>query len=189
MLSCDTDDDQVRTMTLEAFADTILPGEKRSPDDRAIAGVATGGGAVAAGAIALLGMPATGITAELGPLSQLLNLRTLAYAAEHELTLGEDVPPFVALPYEHRAALVQQLTAPDNPEKGGWVLLALFSTMAFDLAAHLHTGEALAAGHPGLTAMGFAEPDADGLWRFPEYSYGRPLASLHPDTIPSGSLR
>ncbi|WP_372974782.1 DUF5987 family protein [Microbispora sp. GKU 823] len=25
------------------------------------------------------------------------------------------------------------------------------------------------------------------MWRFPAFSYGRPLARLHPDTTPSGS--
>jgi enediyne biosynthesis protein E8 len=185
------DDEEIVTLTLEAFADTIIPGEKRSASDRAIAGVAAGGGAVVSGALELLGDPATGVTAGLGPLSQALNGHAQAYAAEHGFELdAEDgaVPAFVALPYEHRAALIQRLTTPGHPEKDGWVLLALFSNMAFDVAAHLHTVEAIAAGHPGLTAMGFAKPDADGLWRFAEYSYRRPLADLHPDTIPSGSL-
>jgi len=45
-------------MTLEAFADTIVPGEKRSPDDHAIAGAASGPGAVGAGALELLRTPA-----------------------------------------------------------------------------------------------------------------------------------
>lgn len=189
-----SDAEQVKTSTLEAFADTIIPGEKRSPDDRAIAGVADGGGAVAAGALELLQMPATGVTAGLDYLAGALNTHAQAYAVEHGLELGADgadgdgVPPFVALPYEHRAALVQRLTARANPERDGWVLLALFSNMAFDLAAHRSTAEAIADGHPGLLAMGFTEPDADGLWRFPDYSYGRQLANLHPDTIPSGSL-
>jgi enediyne biosynthesis protein E8 len=182
------DDEQIMTLTLEAFADTIIPGEKRSADDLAIAGVATGGGAVASGALELLADPATGVTDGLGPLSQALNGHAQAYAAEQGLELDGEVPAFVALPYEHRAALIQRLTTPGHPEKEGWVLLALFSNMAFDVAAHLHTAEAIAAGHPGLTAMGFAKPDADGLWRFPEYSYRRPLADLHPNTIPSGSL-
>ena len=48
-------------MTLEAFADTFVPGEKRSPDDVAIAGAAAGPGAVEAGALELLEMPATGV--------------------------------------------------------------------------------------------------------------------------------
>jgi enediyne biosynthesis protein E8 len=182
------DDQQSRTMTLEAFADTIIPGEKRSPEDRAIAGVAAGGGAVAAGAIELLETPATGVTPALDHLAQALNGHAQAYAAEHALALDESAPAFVALPYEHRAALVQALTTPGHPEKDGWVLLALFSNMAFDVAAHMHTTDAIAAGHPGLLSMGFATPNADGLWRFPDYSYGRQLARLHPDTIESGSL-
>lgn len=183
------DEEQYRTATLEAYADTIVPGEKRYPADRAVAGAAPGGGAVAAGAVELLGMPATGVTAGLPYLAEALNGHAAGYAAERGLTLEESLPPFVALPYEHRAVLVAALTAPDNPERDGWVLLALFSNMAFDIAAHRHTGEALAAGHPGLTAIGFARPDADGLWRFSEYSYGRPLARTHPDTTPSGSPR
>ena len=94
---------------------------------------------------------------------------------------------FVALPFAHRTALTAALLGPTHPEKEMWVGLALFSNMAFDSAAHLHTAEALAAGHPGLTQMGFTLPDADGLWRFPAYSYGRRLAALHPHTTVSGS--
>lgn len=174
-------------MTLEAFADTIVPGEKRSPEDRAIAGAAQGGGAVASGAIELLETPATGISTALGDYASALNGHTQTYAAEHALELDSSVPPFVALPFKHRTALVQELTGPAHQEKELWVLLALFSNMAFDTGAHLHTTEAMAAGHPGLTALGFAPPDPDGLWRFPDYSYGRQLATLHPATTPSGS--
>jgi hypothetical protein len=181
------DGQRARTVTLEAFADTIIPGAKRFPGDRAIAGVAAGGGAVAAGALELLETPATGIAAGLDYLAQALNAHAEEYAAEHGLTLDGSVPAFVELPYPDRVALVQQLTRPGYPEKDGWVLLALFSNMAFDVAAHLHTTEALAAGHPGLLAMGFAKPDPDGLWRFPEYSYRRRLANLHPATTASGS--
>lgn len=174
-------------MTIEAFADTIVPGEKRSADDRAIAGVSSGGGAVAAGAIDLLEWDATGLSGALGDLAGALNDHTLAYAAELGLDLDGSVPPFVALTYDHRAALVQRLTTPGHPEKPLWVSLALFSNMAYDSAAHLNTAEALAAGHPGLVAMGIEKPGPDGLWRFPDYSYGRPLARSHPDTTPSGS--
>lgn len=80
-----------------------------------------------------------------------------------------------------------RLTKPGHPEKEGWVSLALFCNMAYDTAPHRHTAEALAAGHPGLLALGYRLPDADGLWRFPKFSYGRKLAELHPDTTPSGS--
>lgn len=176
-----------RTMTLEAFADTIVPGEKRSPDDRAVAGASSGGGAVQAGAIELLETPATGLSDALDDYEQALNRHARAYAAEHGLRLDESVPPFVALPFEDRTSLVRTLTGPDHQERELWVLLALFSNMAFDTAAHLHTTDAIAAGHPGLVAMGFMKPDDDGLWRFPDFSYGRQLADPHPDTTPSGS--
>ena len=176
-----------RTATLAAFADTIVPGEKRSPQDRVIAGASDGPGAVAAGAIDLIETPATGITAGLDPLAGMLNGHARAYAQEHELTLDEDVPPFVALSFADRTALVQRLTTPGHPEKDGWIGLALFCNMAFDAAAHLHTTDAIAAGHPGLAMLGFAAPGTDGLWRFPQSSYRKPLAERHPDTTPSGS--
>jgi len=175
-----------RTVTLEAFADTIVPGEKRAPDDKAIAGAAAGPGAVAAGAIELLETPATGIADGLDNYARDLNDRARAYAQEQGLDLDQSVPPFVALAFEHRTALVQALTAPGNPEKDLWVLLVLFSNMAFDTAAHMHTVDAIAAGHPVLTALGFARPDSDGLWRFKNFSYGRQLARIHPDTTPAG---
>ncbi|MEV0678652.1 DUF5987 family protein [Actinosynnema sp. NPDC050436] len=179
-------DRAVRTLTLEAFADTIVPGAKRSPEDRAVAGAAPGGGAVDAGAVALLETPAAGVVDGLDSLSLLLNQHARDYAARLGTALDPDVPPFVALPFAQRTGLVAELVAPGHPEKDGWVALALFSNMAFDTGAHLHTTEAMAAGHPGLRAMGFAEPDADGLWRFPAYSYRRELARTHPGTTPAG---
>lgn len=177
----------VRTTTLEAFADTIIPGEKRSPEDRAVAGAAPGPGAVQAGAVDLLETPATGITADLDELVRMLNEHARVHAGEHDLVLDTAVPEFVALPFRHRTALLQALLAPGHPEQEMWVLLALFSNMAFDTAAHMHTLDALAGGHPGLTAMGLAKPDDDGLWRFPDYSYGVELAETHPETTSSGS--
>ncbi len=179
--------DSTKTMTLEAFADTIIPGEKRGPDDRAIAGVSSGGGAVASGAVELLETPAGGINEMLDSLVVALNDHATAYAEERGLTLDEEVPPFVALEFADRTALVMTLTAPEHPEKELWVALVMFSNMAFDTGAHLPTAEAFAAGHPGLLTIGFERPDADGVWRFPDFSYRRKLADLHPDTTPSGS--
>jgi len=181
------DADDVQVMTLEAFADTIIPGERRSPDDRAVAGAAPGPGAVQAGALDLLRTPATGIVAGLGPLADALNTHATTYASELGLKLDDGVPPFVSLDYERRAALVARLVAPGRPEKDGWVLLALFSYMAYDSAAHVHTADAIAAGHPGLLAIGFGRPDEDGLWRYREHSYRRALARPHPNTTSSGS--
>lgn len=82
-----------RTITLEAYADTVIPGEKRWAGDRAIAGVATGGGAVQAGALELLAWDATGIHEGLDDLARLLNGHTERYAEEQGLTLDQDVPP------------------------------------------------------------------------------------------------
>ena len=179
--------DDTETMTLEAFADTIIPGAKRFPEDRAIAGVDDTPGAVEAGALALLHTEATGVTIGLPYLAAALNQHTQAFADEQAIVLDTDVPPFVALDHAERTALVQRLVAPGHPEKDGWVGLALFCNMAYDSAAHLHTADAIRAGHPGLIAMGWDVPDADGLWRFPQYTYGRKLAGEHPDTTPSGS--
>jgi enediyne biosynthesis protein E8 len=177
------------TLTLEAFADTIVPGERRSPDERAIAGVASGPGAVAAGALEVLHHSAPGIDQGLESLVTMANQHARRYASDRGMSLDDGLPPFVALSYQDRYALVSELTAPTHPEKDGWVLLALFCNMAFDSAPHKHTAEAIAEGHPGLRTLGFTKPDSDGLWRFPNFSYGRKLAERHPNTTDSGSPR
>jgi hypothetical protein len=182
-----SDEEQVKVMTLEAFADTIVPGNKRWPGDRAIAGVSDDGGSVAAGALDLLESPAGGLSQWLGGLAGMLNGHAQNYAKDNGISLDESVPAFVSLDYDHRVALVLQLTAWEHPERQGWVNLVMFSNMAFDTGAHMHTVDALAAGHPGLLTLGFAPPDPDGLWRFPHYSYGRKLAEIHPNTTASGS--
>lgn len=176
----------IRTSTLEAFADTIIPGERRWPDDVAIAGISAGGGAVAAGAVALLETPEGGMAPLLDDLVTALNAHAAAYCELHGLP-ADPAAAFVGLAWEHRAALVRRLTAPDHPEKQLWVGIAMFCNMAFDTGAPMHTTDALATGHPGLVAMGFARPDADGLWRSPEYSYRKVLAPVHPGTTQTGS--
>jgi len=178
-----------RTMVLEAFADTIIPGEKRFPGDRAIAGVDTGGGSVTAGAVELLEHPAGGLALALDTFVFELNAYAGEYAQEQGFELDDDVPAFVALSFEARTTMVTRLTRPDHPEKQLWVGLALFCNMAFDSAPHMHTVDALAASHPGLLAMKYARPDADGLFRFPEFSYRRKLSDIHPDTTATGSPR
>src|SRR5690242_12422472 len=84
-------------MTLEAFADTIIPGERRYATDRAIAGAADGGGAVAAGAVDLMASEEGGLAGLLPTLVVGLNDHARAYAEKHGRTLDESVPPFVAL--------------------------------------------------------------------------------------------
>ncbi|MER7007249.1 DUF5987 family protein [Dactylosporangium sp. NPDC000555] len=174
-------------MTIEAYADTIVPGAKRSADDRVVAGAADGAGAVEAGAVELLEQPGGGLADALDALAFSLNEHAQAYAEECGLTLAADLPPFVALPFADRTALVLRLTTPGHPEHQMWVGLALFSNMAYDSAAHMHTADALRGGHPGLRDLGYFGPRDDGLWGFPRYSYGRPLAPLHPATTATGS--
>lgn len=182
-----SDEEQIKVMSLEAFADTIVPGNKRWPGDRAVAGVSHDGGSVAAGAIELLESPAGGLSQYLGGLAGMLNGHAQNYANEKGIELDDTVPAFVSLDYDDRVALVLRLTAWDHPERQGWVNLVMFSNMAWDTGAHMHTADALASGHPGLLTLGFAPPDADGLWRFPDYTYGRQLAEIHPNTTASGS--
>jgi len=177
-----------RTMTLEAYADTIIPGKKRWPEDRAIAGLSEDAGAVEAGALAVLELPEGGMAQGLDGVVAALNQHATLYHEHYGVELDSTVPPFVSLPAQHRIALIQQLTAPGHPEHALWTGVSMFCFMAFDSAVHLNTAEALAQGHPGLTMLRFAAPDNDGLWRFPNYSYGRPLARLHPDTNATGSL-
>jgi hypothetical protein len=180
-------DASARTLTLEAFADVIIPGEKRWPGDRSVAGAAAGGGAVASGAVPVMESPEGGLEGLLDGLAEALNEHATGYAAEHGLPLDGSVPPFVALEFADRTTLARTLMAPGHDERDLWIALAMFSVMAWDTGAHMHTVDAIAAGHPGLATMGFGPPGPDGLWRFPEYSYGKALANLHPHTTPSGS--
>jgi hypothetical protein len=180
--------DPAAVSTLEAFADTIVPGAKRGPDDVSIAGATTGPGAVQAGAIDLLVMPEAAIVGALPQLVAGLNAYATGYAAGHGIALDPALPPFVGLGFVDRTALVEQLTAMTNPDRSNWTTLALLVSLAFDQASQLPIRTALANHHAGLTTLGFPAPNADGLWRFSRFSYGRPLARLHPDTTPKGSL-
>jgi len=176
---------ETRTTVLEAFADTIIPGAKRHPDDRAVAGVSEDGGAVASGAIPVLESPEGGMAPALDDLAEALDAHAARYRAR--TGLPPDPEPFVELRYDDRLALVGELLAPDHPERMMWAGLAMFSFMAFDTGAHLHTVDAIAAGHPGLRILGYAPPGEDGLWRFPKYSYGLQLSDIHPNTDRTGS--
>lgn len=179
--------EQTHVATIEAFADTILPGTKRWPTDHAVAGVSAGGGAVASGALSLLEDPASGFAAILPHLAERLNEHAREFADTRGLSLDGTLPAFVALDHSGRVALLQQLLDRTHPEKEIFVGLAMFSTMAFDSAAHLDTQEAFTQGHPGLLTIGYSRPGEDGLWRFPEFSYGRALAPLHPLTTATGN--
>ena len=168
------------TQTLEAFADTLIPGEKRSPTDRAIAGAVKGAGAVQAGAIEMLNFPAVGFGPALPGLALTLNVIALLYALEQRIALTLAVPPFVELDFASRTALLVRILESDGPEKAAFNGVASVVFAAYHTAAHLPTVEAIRIGHPGLKAIGFPAPNADGLWRFPHFSYRRVLAQPHP---------
>ncbi|MEU1595912.1 DUF5987 family protein [Streptomyces sp. NPDC005708] len=173
--------------TMEAFADTLIPGERRFAGDLAVAGAVTGPGAVQAGVIQTLTSPELPLAPLLPEIATLLNARAVAYATTHLILLPLTVPAFVGLSFRHRTALVRGLFGSEDPDRVVWQMLSLLTGLAFDTAAHLDTLEAVDTHHPGLTWLGFPPSGADGLWRFADYSYGRALAALHPATTASGS--
>jgi hypothetical protein len=173
-------DDPIIVPTLEAFADTLIPGAKRSPIDRAIAGAAAGPGAVQAGALALMNFPATGTAPALPALAAALNARAVAFAASRAILLDPTVPPLVALDFAQRTALLIALLDGTDPDQIAYYALAALVFLAYHTAGHLDTATAVRGGHPGLAAIGLPAPDADGLWRFPQFSYQRVLAPKHP---------
>ncbi|MFF3404026.1 DUF5987 family protein [Streptomyces sp. NPDC002659] len=173
--------------TLLAFADTLIPGARRFPGDVVVAGAVTGPGAVQAGVIDILTSPQLPLAPLLPSIAALLDARAVAYAAARLIWLPPLRPPFVGLSFSHRTALVGGLFGPDDVDWALWQVLSLLVGLAFDTAGQYDTGQAVTQKHPGLVWLGFPEPGLDGLWRFTDFSYGRPLAALHPDTTASGS--
>jgi hypothetical protein len=173
--------------TLEAFADTLIPGEKRFPGDRVVAGASEGAGAVQAGVSRLLHLPEAGMEALMPELATLLNAEATAYAARHALVLDPTVPPLVALPFDARTALAGELLDPAHADQQVWILLSLMVFLAFHTAGFEHTADAVRAGHPGLARLRFPAPDPDGLYRYPDFSYRRRLSRSHPQTTTGGS--
>lgn len=175
--------------TLEAFADTLIPGAKRSPGDRAIAGAAPGPGAVQAGALTLMAFPAAGVAATLPALAAGMNARAVAWAAPRLILLDPTVPPLVSLSFAQRTDFLVALLDGTDPDRLLWYAAAGLVFVAYHTAGHLPTTEAIATGHPGLATIGFPPPQADGRWRFSAFSYGRPLATRHRRTTRTGHPR
>lgn len=165
--------------TLEAFADTLIPGQKRFPGDRAIAGVVSGPGAVQAGAIEMMNFAPVGLQGSLSDLAQGLDFYAEVYAFFHKIKLDPTVPAFVSLDFEQRTALLIEILAVGglDPRYYG---LASVAFLAYHTAGYLPTVVAIRDGHPGLAAIGFPAPDPDGVWRFPKFSYRRVLAVAYP---------
>lgn len=172
--------------TLEAWCDTIVPGERRSSADRAIAGAARGPGAVQAGAWKLINDPDLGLGPTAPALAAALNAEAVTEAARAGIVPDPAVPPLVALPFAERTSLAVRLLGGTGPDQVVWYALAAVAMLAFHTAAHLDTAEAVRGGHPGLAWLRFPRPDADGLWRYEQFSYGRRLAAQHPGTTATG---
>jgi hypothetical protein len=153
----------------------------------AIAGAARGAGAVQAGAVTFMRFGPTGVAPALPAFVAALDGEATSYIASHRRTVDPTLPPFVALRYHDRKALVASLT---NDTSGDqqllWFAFSGLVFLAYHTAGHEHTAHAVRSGHPGLKAIGFPQPDADDLWRFPHFSYRRKLATIHPMTTKTG---
>jgi hypothetical protein len=178
------------TMTLEAWADTLIPGRKRFPADYAIAGAARHAGGVQAGAVEFMRFPPTGVAAALPAFVAALTAEATSYIATNQLTVDPTLPPFVALRYRDRKRLVANVCDTSTGDvQLFWFAFSALVFLAYHTAGHLHTAHAVRSGHPGLKAIGFPKPDHDNLWRFPHFSYRRKLARSHPHTTRTGQPR
>jgi hypothetical protein len=153
--------------TLQAFADTILPGRKATTTDLgneihplAIAGVDGAPGAVEADALALYHHPDIGFDA-LEP----------AFLAELEARALQAGGPFLGLGFEARTRAVAAGLSFDNPGRVIWEAAAAVPFTAFCAAALIP--EQTAARASGYRVMGLPGAAPNGYRRF---SYGRRLA-------------
>jgi hypothetical protein len=153
--------------TLQAFADTILPGRKAERTDlgnsihpQAIAGVDQRPGAVEADALALYHHPLVGFDA-LQP----------AFLGELETRSVPQGGPFLTLPFEKRVAVCLDGLALANPSRAVWEAAAAVPFTAFCAAALVP--EQTADRASGYRVMGLPGAAPNGYRR---YSYRRKLA-------------
>lgn len=143
--------------TLQAFADTILPGRKVAKTDLgdaidplAIAGVDAEPGAVEADALRVFHDPLIGFDALAGPFLADLNGRALAQGG-----------PFLLLPYAKRAAAVLSGMDYNNPSRVLWEAAAAVPFAAFCAAGEHPIGTSANAsgyrvmGYPGAAPNGY----------------------------------
>ena len=158
--------------TLQAFADTMIPGRKASRTDlgneidpRAIAGVDSLPGAVEADALALYHHPEIGFDA--------LEPAFLAELSTRSLTRGGQ---FLDLSFDRRVAVCRDGFDPSNPTVQVWeaaaaVPFAAFLCSAMQPNATIDTSSSYQVmGHPGTAPQGYAD-----------YSYRRKLSRERTD--------
>jgi enediyne biosynthesis protein E8 len=159
---------QLTDATLQAFADTMLPGRKALTTDLgneihplAIAGVDNEPGAVESDALLLYHDPLIGFDA--------LEVPFLAELSARSLTRGAS---FLNLPFEQRVAVCLEAVAPSNPsvelsEAAAAVAFTAFLAAAEQREATIDTSSAYQVmGYPGTAPNGYAE-----------FSYRRKLAT------------
>ncbi len=163
--------------TMQAFADTIIPGRKAATTDLgdeihpdAIAGVDEEPGAVEADVMRLYHHPLTGFDA--------LEPAFLADLSTRSLQQGG---PFLGLDFEQRSAVLLQALSFDNPDRVLYEAAAAVPFTAFCAAAVHETGTSKNAS--GYRVMGYPGAAPQGYRR---YSYGRKLAR---DFTKKGYLR
>ncbi|MDX6666137.1 MAG: hypothetical protein QOG68_2343 [Solirubrobacteraceae bacterium] len=154
--------------TLQAFADTIVPGRKATTTDlgnaihpQAVAGVDTLPGAVETDALALYHHPLIGFDA--------LEPAFLADLQARALAQGGD---FLGLAFDKRVAVCEAGLAYSNPERLLWEAAAAVPFTAFCAAALIP--EQTAAKASGYRVMGLPGKAPHGYQH--GFSYGRPLS-------------
>jgi len=154
--------------TLQAFADTIIPGRQADKTDlgneihpQAIAGVDPQPGAVEADTLALMKDPRVGF--------QALEVPFLADLEGRALSQGG---PFLSLPYDKRAAVCLSGLDFGNGSRVLWEAGAAVPFTAFCAAALHPIGTSQNAS--GYRVMGYPGAAPNGYARF---SYGRKLSS------------
>ena len=154
--------------TLQAFADTMIPGRRTARTDlgndvhpQAIAGVDPLPGAVEADALALFHHPNVGFDALEAPF--------LADLDAHALPLGGD---FLGLGWDKRVAVCVGGLAFDNPSRQVWEAAAAVPFTAFCAAAMIAAPQT-AAKASGYRVMGLPGAAPAG---YADFSWGRKLA-------------
>jgi hypothetical protein len=164
--------------TLQAFADTIIPGRKVSRtdlgdpiDSRAIAGVDSEPGAVEADALRLYHDSLIGFDALEAPFLADLSARALAVAGG----------AFLLLPYPKRVQVLLAGLDFDNPTRTLWEAAAAVPFEAYCGAGEHPLGTS--ANASGYRVMGYPGAAPDGYQA--DFSYGRALSR---ERTPKGSL-
>ncbi|HET8673085.1 MAG TPA: DUF5987 family protein [Thermoleophilaceae bacterium] len=169
---------EVADATLQAFADTLVPGRRATRTDlgdpidpRAIAGVDSAPGAVEADALRLYHAPLIGFDALEPAFLADLSARALATGGSEFLLLG----------YDKRVQAVMAGLDFSNPTLTLWEAAAAVPFTAFCAAAEIPGATSATAS--GYRVMGYPGAAPDGYQQ--DFGYGRPMS---PERTRDGNL-